>query len=124
MNVPIKDGAVYDRTRILASMPTVNHALEQGAKVLLVSHLGRPKEGVFDEKLSLRPVVECLKDIVKEDVDLIASPRDPSVFNSKALKSIPRHWITLAKAIDKPRQNLKAPQAPYYGLEPDFFFHC
>ena len=67
MNVPIKDGDVYDRTRILASMPTVNHALEQGAKVLLVSHLGRPEEGIFDEKLSLRPVVECLKDIVKEE---------------------------------------------------------
>ena len=84
MNVPIKDGAVYDKTRILASMPTINHALEQGAKVLLVSHLGRPEEGIFDEKLSLRPVVESLKNIVEEEVDLIASPHDPSIFNSKA----------------------------------------
>ena len=65
MNVPIKDGAVYDKTRILASMPTINHALDQGAKVLLVSHLGRPEEGIFDKELSLRPVVESLKILLK-----------------------------------------------------------
>ena len=84
MNVPIKDGVVYDNSRILASMPTINHALEQGAKILLVSHLGRPKEGIFDEKLSLRPVVESLMNIAQEEVELISNLNDSSIFNSKA----------------------------------------
>jgi len=60
LNVPIKNGAVSSDARIRAALPTVRAALEQGARVLLMSHLGRPVEGEFSEEFSLRPVVDCL----------------------------------------------------------------
>ena len=55
MNVPIVDGIIKDQTRILASIPTIQHSLDRGAKILLVSHLGRPSEGNPDIKLELLP---------------------------------------------------------------------
>jgi phosphoglycerate kinase len=60
LNVPIKDGQVSDDTRIRASLPTIEHAMKAGAKVMLMSHLGRPEEGVYDEKYSLAPVADRL----------------------------------------------------------------
>ena len=53
MNVPLKDGIVLDATRIEACLPSIEHALKNKAKILLISHLGRPSEGNFDEQFSL-----------------------------------------------------------------------
>ncbi|ABV33563.1 MULTISPECIES: phosphoglycerate kinase [Pseudothermotoga] len=62
-NVPIgKDGKVSDDTRITAALPTIKYAVEKKAKVILLSHLGRPK-GSFDPKYSLKPIAEHLKNI-------------------------------------------------------------
>ena len=55
-NVPMQDGKISDDTRIRASLPGIREALAQRARLMLVSHLGRPTEGQFDEKESLAPV--------------------------------------------------------------------
>jgi phosphoglycerate kinase len=59
-NVPVDAGTVTSDQRIVAALPTIRLALEQGAAVILMSHLGRPVEGEFDEKFSMAPVAECL----------------------------------------------------------------
>ncbi|MBM7840489.1 phosphoglycerate kinase [Alkalihalobacillus xiaoxiensis] len=69
-NVPMKDGAITDETRIKAAIPTIQYLTEQGARVLLASHLGRPKGQVVEE-LRLSPVAERLSEILGKDVQAI-----------------------------------------------------
>lgn len=66
-NVPINEGKVGDDTRILAAMPTLKYLLDQGASVILFSHLGRPK-GKVDLKYSMRPVVDHLSGLLGKPV--------------------------------------------------------
>jgi phosphoglycerate kinase len=60
LNVPLKDGKITSTQRLQAALPTIQAALKAGAAVMVTSHIGRPKEGVFDEAASLRPVVDWL----------------------------------------------------------------
>jgi phosphoglycerate kinase len=66
-NVPVADGAVTDDTRIVAAMPTIRYLLQKGARVVLCSHLGRPKGGP-DSRNSLKPVRERLSRLLRQDV--------------------------------------------------------
>ena len=71
LNVPLNGGKVADDTRIRASLPTIEQARQAGAKVILMSHLGRPEEGVYDAEFSLKPVAEHLSGILGKPVRLI-----------------------------------------------------
>ena len=84
MNVPIKYGDVLDSTRIKACLPTIEYALENNAKVLLISHLGRPVEGNFEEEFSLKPVANELSKIINMDVELIDTLESNKIFKSSS----------------------------------------
>jgi len=70
LNVPVQDGVVTSDARIRAALPTIRHALEKRAKVFILSHLGRPEEGKFDESLSLKPVAARLSELLGKSVPL------------------------------------------------------
>ncbi len=70
LNVPVKDGRVTSDARIAAALPTVRLALEKGAAVMLMSHLGRPTEGQYDEAFSLAPVAAHLESLLGTPVRL------------------------------------------------------
>jgi phosphoglycerate kinase len=71
LNVPIKNGQVANDARIQASLPTIRAALAAEARVMVCSHLGRPKEGVYDEQFSMAPVAAYLSKVLGKDVALV-----------------------------------------------------
>jgi phosphoglycerate kinase len=71
LNVPVKEGKVTSDARITASMPTIEHALKAGAKVMVTSHLGRPTEGEWTEEVSLAPVAAVMSQKLGKPVRLI-----------------------------------------------------
>ena len=71
LNVPIKEGVVTSDARIRAALPTIKMAIDQGAEVILMSHLGRPTEGQFEAQYSLQPVAKDLSSKLGVEVQLI-----------------------------------------------------
>ncbi|MCX7042201.1 MAG: phosphoglycerate kinase [Gammaproteobacteria bacterium] len=71
LNVPVKDGHITSEQRILAALPTLRLALEKGAAVMVTSHLGRPKEGLWTQEDSLEPVARRLSELLQRPVPLI-----------------------------------------------------
>jgi phosphoglycerate kinase len=72
LNVPVENGRIGDDTRIRASVPAITHALEQGAAVMVTSHLGRPSEGELKPEDSLAPVAKRLAELLRREVPLVA----------------------------------------------------
>ena len=73
LNVPMKDGQITNDKRIRASLPTIRTALEKGAGVVVLSHLGRPTEGQYEEQFSLKPVAARLAELLGQPVALAAT---------------------------------------------------
>lgn len=76
LNVPVKDGKVTSDARIRAALPTIEHALKAGAKVILMSHLGRPTEGEYAEEFSLAPVAAHLGGLLGREVNIVKDFND------------------------------------------------
>ena len=70
LNVPIKNGKITDETRIDKILPIFKHLIEQRSKIIVISHIGRPK-GKKDEDLSLKPICKCLEIKLQKKIELI-----------------------------------------------------
>lgn len=93
-NVPVKDGVVTDNTRITASLPTIEYLRSHGARLVLLSHLGRPKGGP-DPKYSLAPVVAELERLLGAPVRFITDPASPEAIT--ATKRLPRGGVAVVE---------------------------
>ena len=91
-NCPVKDGVVTDDTRIRASLPTIRYLREKGARVVLLSHFGRPK-GASDPKYTIRPCVRALESALGATVTFIENPASDAAVS--ATKRLPRGGVAL-----------------------------
>ena len=85
LNVPIENGRITSEQRIVAALPTLKLALEKGAAVMVMSHLGRPQEGVWSEADSLAPVARRLSELLGRDVPLVKDWIDGVRINGKSI---------------------------------------
>ena len=70
LNVPVREGIVSSDQRIKASLPTIQYCIDAGARLMIMSHLGRPTEGIIDAQYSLQPVANYLSDAIGKSVNL------------------------------------------------------
>jgi phosphoglycerate kinase len=93
-NTPVKDGKVTDDTRIRAALPTIKYLRERGARVVLLSHLGRPKGGP-DPKYSMQPVVRALEALLGAPVTFLADPTSDEAVT--ATRRLPRGGVAVGE---------------------------
>ncbi|MBX3145656.1 MAG: phosphoglycerate kinase [Gemmatimonadales bacterium] len=93
-NCPVKDGAVTDETRIRAALPTIRYLREKGARVVLLTHFGRPK-GKVDPAFSIRPIIRPLERLLGVPVSLLEDPTSEAA--AQASRRLPRGGVALAE---------------------------
>ncbi|HEY5939605.1 MAG TPA: phosphoglycerate kinase [Gemmatimonadales bacterium] len=93
-NSPIKDGVVTDDTRLRAALPTIKYLRDRGARLVLLSHLGRPKKGP-DPKYSMQPVVRALEKLLGAPVTFLPDPTAPEAVT--VTKRLPRGGVAVAE---------------------------
>ncbi len=71
LNVPIQDNKITDDSRIIASLPTIHRALKDAKNLLIISHLGRPEEGVIQKEFSMKPIADYLERVIDEKITII-----------------------------------------------------
>ena len=71
LNVPIQDNKISDDSRIIASLPTIHRVLKDAKNLLIISHLGRPEEGVIQKKFSMKPIADYLERVIDEKITII-----------------------------------------------------
>ena len=70
LNVPIENGKILNDERLLAALPSILHILKYTNELTIITHLGRPQEGIFDEALSVRPIMEWFQNKLKRKITL------------------------------------------------------
>ena len=71
LNVPIQDNKISDDSRIIASLPTIHRVLKDAKNLLIISHLGRPEEGVIQKEFSMKPIADYLERVIDEKITII-----------------------------------------------------
>jgi phosphoglycerate kinase len=100
LNVPVKNGKVTSDARIRAALPTIKLALAAGAKVMVMSHLGRPTEGQYEDAYSLQPVATHLASLLGQDVPLVKDWLDGVDVESGQLVLVENVRFNLGEAND------------------------
>mgnify|MGYP001096267632 FL=1 len=85
LNVPLKEGHITSAARLKAAAPTIRYALDSGAQVIVMSHLGRPIEGEFNSEFSLAPIANYLGKLIDQKVHLIKDWSDGSIVSNNRL---------------------------------------
>jgi len=119
LNVPLKDGEITSDARIRASVPTLQYAIEAGAKVMVMSHLGRPVEGEPDSQSSLQVVAQRLSELLGQPVRLISNYLDvmPSVADGEVVLLENVRFNKGEKADDETLGRLYASLCDIYAMD-------
>jgi phosphoglycerate kinase len=120
-NVPVKDGAVTDDLRIRAALPTIQKLRALGCRVVLLSHLGRPKGAGFEAKYSLKPIARALEGLLGSPITFIEDPASPAAIETT--KRLPRGGVALVEntRFDAGEEKNDAATAARFAALGDFY---